>query len=394
MSVIRGTRGIDMPSTSGYYFVKEGHCSKDYPERSVAQYPQPGPSSRSESQNDAPSTSGCGTNLKKRKWTPRVNDKYPSSLNNDKKKDSKEVMYKDMLLFSRENRIWMHKVNILCLLAYGNRINTIINDDFIKAAMLSLVPCPLIPSGPIDSDYFLDLLEWYRCVFVLSDVKLEGILDYKNFESVFQNRRVICLRDYVMLFVSMLRALGFNARFVMSLQPYPINVDDFEKDSNSSNEDDFDAFCDHLVTLKKGKGFVRSKKGKDLLSPEAVEHLNNPVPISRLEKEKMIMKKYKTVLVEAIKRKNVKLDHWVEVYVEKRWMSVNIIHQTVDEIDSIYENLTLPLKYCLAWTNTNSVQEVTKLYAPDWYKGTSKRRADKLWVDSTFAIFDKRAAKR
>lgn len=359
MSVIRSARGIDMPSTSGYYFVKEGHCSKDFPERSTAQYPQPGPSSGSEPQHNAPSSSGCGTNHKKRKWAPRFNDKYTSSSINDKKKDSKEIMYKDMLMFSRENRIWMHKVNILCLLAYGNRINAIINDDFIKAGMLSLVPCPLIPTGPIDSDYFLDLLEWYRCIFVLSDVKLEGILDYKNFETVFQSRRVICLRDYVMLFVSMLRALGFNARFVMSLQPYPINVDDFERDSNSSNEDDLDAFCDNLVTLKKGKGFVRSKKGKDLLSPEYVEHLNNPIPISRLEKEKMIIKKFKTVLVEAIRRKNVKLDHWVEVYVEKRWMSVNIIHQTVDEIDSIYVSNSvyfIIINYYFLYTNFYQVK--------------------------------------
>ena len=155
----------------------------------------------------------------------------------NRKKPSKEIDYEACMKrklnrIIKEHQVILHKVNLICWVSHGNYVNPIINNRRLMADCLKLLPenknhC--YPKEKTDVDYFKQITHWFKSTVVLK----------KNFQNMYCKMRIrpplmtslalqirtksaICRRDYVLIFICLLRAIGIQCRMVQSFVTAPL----------------------------------------------------------------------------------------------------------------------------------------------------------------------------
>ncbi|XP_012286486.1 DNA repair protein complementing XP-C cells isoform X2 [Orussus abietinus] len=121
-------------------------------------------------------------------------------------------------------QVFIHKVGLLCWLAYGFHLNRQVNDTEILSVALSFVAAHNYPKNRADLEYLEKFTKWFKSIFVMeNDQKVEGI----NKDTLLirlKERKVKSYMELVLLYIAMLRGMGINCRLVVSLYPPPLKV--------------------------------------------------------------------------------------------------------------------------------------------------------------------------
>ena len=154
------------------------------------------------------------------------------SKNQSKEIDYEACMKRKLNRIIKEHQVVLHKVNLVCWVSHGNYVNPIINNRRLMAECLKLLPenkqhC--YPKEKTDIDYFKQITHWFKSTVILK----------KNFQNMYCKMRnrpplmsslalqiraksAICRRDYVLIFICLLRAIGIQCRMVQSIITAPI----------------------------------------------------------------------------------------------------------------------------------------------------------------------------
>jgi hypothetical protein len=151
----------------------------------------------------------------------------------------------------REFQVLIHKVHLLCWIAHGRYVNSVLNSEILMAQALSLIPSQhCYPAKHTNLSYLEKILEWFKKTVTVAD-RIEtnaSLLPLPNsLQQSFQSRTAHSTRDLVFMFICILRALGVKTRLILSLQPLPLKP---------STED----LC----------GMKKTKKSKELGSEEGM----------------------------------------------------------------------------------------------------------------------------
>ncbi|KAL8583477.1 hypothetical protein ACOMHN_044835 [Nucella lapillus] len=156
----------------------------------------------------------------------------PTMLHRKKKKkefDWKAYVQRKIKRMAREIQVEMHKVHLLCLVSHGMQQSAACSDVTVCATALSLVP----PSQLRKDVAFYDdhtlafFLKWFRSAFCLSAGSAEtsrSLVRGSQLLKVLGDSVAGEPRLLVMALAAILRAMGFNVRLVMSLQPLPMKT--------------------------------------------------------------------------------------------------------------------------------------------------------------------------
>jgi xeroderma pigmentosum group C-complementing protein len=125
----------------------------------------------------------------------------------------------------REFQVLIHKVHLLCWIAHGRYVNSVLNSEVLMAQSLSLIPSQhCYPAKNTNLSYLEQIVEWFRKTVTVADrIESESLLPLcESLQQSFQSRIAHSARNLVFMFICILRALGVKARLMMSLQPLPL----------------------------------------------------------------------------------------------------------------------------------------------------------------------------
>ncbi|XP_041047943.1 DNA repair protein complementing XP-C cells isoform X1 [Carcharodon carcharias] len=162
--------------------------------------------------------------------TLEIEIESPAHAKKLERREKKQVEFEDYLRrminrFTRNLRMDIHKVHLLCLLANGLFRNRTCNEPELWAMALSLVPTEIakVPGGRVKIPYISKLLKWFVSAFEIdpslpSDEKDSLLTVLKR---RFSSRSARNEQEMVHLLLITLRALPLESRLVISLQPVP-----------------------------------------------------------------------------------------------------------------------------------------------------------------------------
>lgn len=122
----------------------------------------------------------------------------------------------------------MHKVSLLCWISHGNYINRKVNNNALMEMCLKSLPSKnAYPNGNTDTKYFLSFTKWFHQTFELMSKKMYCDLRRlpRRIDSLalqIKTKKIICKKDFVLIFAIMLRAIGIQCRLVMNLPVAPL----------------------------------------------------------------------------------------------------------------------------------------------------------------------------
>lgn len=130
----------------------------------------------------------------------------------------------------KEFQVCLHKVSLMSWIMHGNFVNRRINDADLMKGALALLPknknhC--YPKDKTDVDYFQQITKWFKSTITLCNKKM--YTDFKTRPPIMMSlalqmkfKAAISVRDYVLIFTILLRAIGIQCRMVQSLVLAPI----------------------------------------------------------------------------------------------------------------------------------------------------------------------------
>lgn len=136
----------------------------------------------------------------------------------------------------KENQVLIHKVHLLCWIAHGNYLNSIINSQNVLALALSLLPSKqCYPKDRTDLDYLESLVKWYGKAVAYKE---KAIAENKQLKELLteqiSNKTAYNKKMLVYIFLSILRSLGIQSRLVLSFQLEPLRPPSSELHSLST----------------------------------------------------------------------------------------------------------------------------------------------------------------
>lgn len=152
-----------------------------------------------------------------------------------KKKDAKPVdleaqMKRKLNRRRKEYQQCLHKVNLMLWIAHGNFVNQNLNNTELMARALELLPKnknQCYPKDKTDIDYFQQITNWFRTTMKLRNKEMYTELKQRpplmmSLALQMKFKAAICVRDYVLIFTILLRAIGIQCRMTQSLVCAPI----------------------------------------------------------------------------------------------------------------------------------------------------------------------------
>ncbi|XP_034244348.1 DNA repair protein complementing XP-C cells homolog isoform X2 [Thrips palmi] len=185
----------------------------------------------------------------------------------------------------KELQLLCHKTSLLLWVAHGIFLNRTINSENVLGMALSLVPPDLcdLPKSP-GSKYINKLLQWFATRFECSEGFPEDIVGGKTraltavLEQNFTRKYAKSTKEMTFMFVAVLRAVGIEARLVISFQPMPLKPQSDEllsinskkrgRATKKETKEDSEAEDDPAPVVsspyfeKKGKASVSKETGK------------------------------------------------------------------------------------------------------------------------------------
>ncbi|GCC37882.1 DNA repair protein complementing XP-C cells [Chiloscyllium punctatum] len=180
----------------------------------------------------------------------------PAHAKKRESREKRELQFEDYLRrminrFTRNLRIDIHKVHLLCLLANGMFRNRMCNEPELQALALSLVPATLakVPGGRVEIPYISKLLNWF-----VSSFEIDTSLPNDEADSLstvlkrrFSSRSTRSEQEMVHLFLIILRTLAMASRLVISFQPVPFKENLKAKNVRGSKSKDNSQKVGHSV---------------------------------------------------------------------------------------------------------------------------------------------------
>ncbi|XP_039443184.1 DNA repair protein complementing XP-C cells homolog isoform X1 [Culex pipiens pallens] len=180
-----------------------------------------------------------GKKDKDREKTVEITLKFESAEQNGrsgkKKMDLLTAIKRMMNREKRQNQIYLHKVSVLCWIGHGTFLNrTLSNANLIKAINKRLLPSTTNcrPKGLTNLHYFEQVTRYFRKAVRLKNhvmyfhpptsaklPPLSATLKYQILQ-----RSAFSKRDYILLYLLMLRSLSIHCRLVISLPVPPKHV--------------------------------------------------------------------------------------------------------------------------------------------------------------------------
>lgn len=169
----------------------------------------------------------------------RVGD-MPNHVKKKKGLDLIAAMKRRLNRIRKENQIYIHKVHLLCWIAHGNFLNSVINSSDILTQSLSLLPSEKsFPADRPDLGYLEQIVQWYKKSIRLTDKSLSQELTLENsLKLQIKKKEAFNKNCFVLIFIAILRALGLQCRLVLSFQVEPLRPPNSEMHSLSTKESD------------------------------------------------------------------------------------------------------------------------------------------------------------
>ncbi|VEN46847.1 unnamed protein product [Callosobruchus maculatus] len=143
-----------------------------------------------------------------------------------KQTDVLAAMKRRLNRIRKENQVLVHKVHLLCWIAHGNYINTVINNTEVLGMALSMLPSDkCYPADRTDLGYLEQILQWFKKTVRLleMDEKItKSINVLKALQIQLETKKAYNKKYLVYMFVAILRALGIQCRLVLSFQVEPL----------------------------------------------------------------------------------------------------------------------------------------------------------------------------
>lgn len=151
-------------------------------------------------------------------------DAMSGNVKKKKAVDFLAAMKRRLNRIRKENQVYVHKVHLLCWIAHGNYVNMIINNPDILSQALRLLPSEnSYPSDRTDLGYLEKIVQWYKKTVVVIEKPVPSKLDLLScLQLQIARKQVFNNKMYVLIFISILRALGIQTRLVMSFQVEPL----------------------------------------------------------------------------------------------------------------------------------------------------------------------------
>lgn len=203
------------------------------------------------------------------------------------------------------NQVFMHKVHLLCWIAYGNRINLVLNSPNLYKTSLKTLPTPskhCYPKDKTDVKYYEQISTWYRQQYTLTSQSMYPVLQKlppleTSLALQISGKQMICKRDYCLAFIVLLRAMGFQARLVMSLVSVPLKPPQSELCSLSK-----------IDKSKMFKSYKKSEENGSESEKTTLDELKKGRKVEIKEDPKQIKKKRKAVDGGSSKAKKSKME--------------------------------------------------------------------------------------
>ncbi|XP_050085965.1 DNA repair protein complementing XP-C cells homolog [Anopheles aquasalis] len=160
----------------------------------------------------------------------------------------------------RDAQLVLHKMTIIMGIAHGNYTNSVLNDPTLLAIGTALIPSErCYPKGPTDVDYFRQIMTFFREIITLKSTRSfsrpwKRLSLQETLRLQLLSQMANCKRDYVLMFIILLRSIGIHCRMVVSLQVAPKSVPSAELLKVSAT--------------KGGKKVKVSEKTKDTIAKE------------------------------------------------------------------------------------------------------------------------------
>ncbi|CAH1281675.1 unnamed protein product [Diabrotica balteata] len=162
----------------------------------------------------------------------------PEHCRNKKGTDLIAAMKRRLNRMRKENQIYVHKVHLLCWIAHGNFVNSVISSSDILSIALSLLPSDkCYPSDRVDLSYLEQIVQWYKRTIKLKEkCPVQQLTLKKSLNLQMMKKESYDKKMYVLIFIAILRSLGIQCRMVLSLQVEPLRPPSNELHSLSTKE--------------------------------------------------------------------------------------------------------------------------------------------------------------
>uniref|UniRef100_A0A182IN90 Rad4 beta-hairpin domain-containing protein n=1 Tax=Anopheles atroparvus TaxID=41427 RepID=A0A182IN90_ANOAO len=334
----------------------------------------------------------------------------------------------------RDAQLILHKMTIIMGIAHGDYTNTVLNNPALLAIANGLIPSErCYPKGRTNLGYFEQILKYFREIVDLKDQRWfvrswKRLTVEKSLRLQLLSQMANCKRDYILLFVILLRSIGAQCRMVMSLQVVPKNVPTAEllkvvssngKKGPAMEADNANVKGDHDYDEKKGKKPATSGRKRKVSSLVEIPQLDGaddakrrtrPKQDSNSQVEVVKIERFSASTRRALDRRVLSTDDetkhptngpvpagrgshgvnvWVEVYAEEeeRWIPVDVVRGLLQCVDNIVSQASSPMLYVLAWSNDGSIKDVSARYCAQYATVTQKLRIMQQWMDNTLLQF-------
>ncbi|WKY03883.1 hypothetical protein Q1695_005109 [Nippostrongylus brasiliensis] len=263
----------------------------------------------------------------------------------------------------RENWENAHKMNILCYIAHLQFLKKVIlEENLVPSLMLTKMPSGYqsLVGEVITIENAQRILKWYHSAFRASGSPIKFEPGLCRYDATARYSEMVAQQEYendadrAALLFALFVSMECVARLCVNTQPIPRKWDE--------------------SVLKD------IEKMKKTATPPATAEPSNPKGKGDLKKRKSSTGGSDT------NYKGVVRNYWVEYWdrKQKRWICVDPLRSSVDDPNSIEENLSKPVVYVLAIDSEGGVREVTARYASDFSRPDfRRRRTEQAWIVST-----------
>ncbi|KYN28880.1 PREDICTED: DNA repair protein complementing XP-C cells homolog [Trachymyrmex cornetzi] len=161
----------------------------------------------------------------------------------------------------KANQIIIEKAARLCWLAYGFHLNHQANEPEIMATAVSLVSTKSYPKDNFSLEYLEKFTKWFKNMFTIQSSHDQVIINKETLLKRIAEKKIYNYRELVILYVAILRGIGFHCRLVVSLNPPLVKA---------SNE-----LLPKTSTVKKDSQIKDETKAKKTSSKENKKNVNS-----------------------------------------------------------------------------------------------------------------------
>lgn len=368
-----------------------------------------GSSSEDEEWNEVGGGGGGGE-----EFTGEEPEEVPLQITLNSNRNRKKAAATRLTKEQRALMLSVHQTSALCWMAHGFHLNSMADDEQLQATLLSLCPpritnalqtqAPKMAKGHGVMDLFIQMLRdavaWFSGADGLVQVDIQATecqLDSDGLLSLISSGdlKKISATDFVILFATLLRALGLETRIVVALLPVPFRLGDV-KTFNKAMSDSSVATSSSVdsIVSEDSKPSTPSRRTRRVVpnTPSDADdddgggtEIKSKLGGKRKASASSARKSVKKVAI-SMPSHNV----WVEVLLrqEQAWVCIDVLRQVIDDPHSV--SLKVPSSYIIAFEAViDRAKDITRRYVSSYSTKTVKMRCEPWWTDTVMKRLQK-----